>query len=328
MCGAKGSNIMKNWARAAIAVTMIGITTPATAVECLVPGNPGGGWDFTCRQIGRIMQEIGLVQNAVQVSNLAGAGGGIGYNQVVNERNDDPDLFVAASSATSTRLAQNAFGGSTADQVRWVGTIAGDPGVIVVASDSKFKSLNDLVEAIKADPKSVTFSGGSAVGGFDHLKVLALLNKAGFKDIRAVKYIGLNSGTDAITQTIGGFTQAMTGDISEITGFIKSGDVRALAVLTDERVPGFEDIPTAKEQGFDSVAVNWRGVYVPKDISDDDYAKWVDWLKQVGASEQWKQVMKNNGLAPYSIFGADFEAFIDDNIKQAKDLSTEIGLLK
>lgn len=279
---------------------------PALATECIAPANPGGGWDFTCRQIGRIMTETGLDKNMVQVTNLAGA----------------------ASSATTTRLAQNAFAGATADQVRWVGSIGGDPGVIVVGKDSPFKNLGDLVAAVKADPSKVAFAGGSAVGGFDHLKVLMMLDKAGFHDARKVKYIGMDGGADAITQTVGNFTQAMTGDLSEITGFIKSGDVRPLAVLSDARVAGFEDVPTAKEQGVDIVAVNWRGVYVPKDISDERYAHWVETLKKVGESEQWKTVMAENGLAPYTILGADFDKFVHDNIAEIHEISKEIGIVK
>lgn len=319
---------MKKLTFAAIAAAMMSTAAPAFAVECIAPANPGGGWDFTCRQIGRIMTDLDIVPDLVQVTNLAGAGGGVAYTQVVSERNDESDLFVAASSATTTRLAQNAFAGATADQVRWVGTIGGDPGVIVVANDSKFKNLPDLIDAIKADPSSVSFAGASAVGGFDHLKVLMMLDKAGFKDIRKVKYIGVNGGADAITQTVGGFTQAMTGDLSEITGFIKSGDVRPIAVLSDERIEGFEDIPTAKEQGVDVTAMNWRGVYVPKDISDADYQKWVDRLKQVGESEEWKGIMLENGLTSYSIYGAEFEEFVADNIDQITKVSKEIGILQ
>src|SRR5690606_6452289 len=138
-------DIMKNWTKAAVAAIFTSIAVPAAAEECIAPANPGGGWDFTCRQIGRIMTELGVVPDLVQVTNLAGAGGGVAYSQVVNERNDDPDVFIAASSATTTRLAQNAFGGATPDQVRWVGTIGGDPGVIVVAADSEYKTLTDLV---------------------------------------------------------------------------------------------------------------------------------------------------------------------------------------
>ncbi|MDW4549142.1 tripartite tricarboxylate transporter substrate-binding protein [Defluviimonas sp. D31] len=298
------------------------------ATECIAPANPGGGWDFTCRQVGKILFDIGQVDQPVQVTNMAGAGGGLAFSTVVNERNTDEDLIIAASSATTTRLAQNAYGGATADQVRFVGAIGADPGVIVVAADSPFQTLGDLVEAVKADPGSVAFAGGSAAGGFDHMKPLQVLKAGGFTDIKSVKYIGVDGGADAITQTVGGFTQAMTGDMSEIVGFIKSGEVRALAVLTEERVPGFDDIPTAKEQGFDVVAVNWRGLYVPKGISDEAFAKWADRLKAVADSAEWKEAMAANGLAPFTKVGDDFQGWIDQVVADTTELSKEIGVIQ
>ena len=304
------------------------ISTASFATECIAPANPGGGWDFTCRQIGKILYDIGQVPNPVQVTNMAGGGGGLAYNHVVSERNTDNDLIVAASQATATRLAQNAFAGMTADQVRFVGAIGADPGVIVVGKDSPFQNLNDMVNAIKADPGSVAFAGGSAAGGFDHLKVLMILKESGFTDIRKVKYIGVDGGADAITQTVGNFTQGMTGDMSEIVGFLKSGEVRALAVLTEERVPGFEDIPTAKEQGIDVVAVNWRGLYVPKGISDADFEAWGNKIKAVAESQEWKDAMAANGLAPFTKVGGDFQSWVDGVIADTVVLSKEIGVIQ
>ncbi len=310
------------------AVLSISAPTVASAAECIAPANPGGGWDFTCRQIGKIMYDIGAVDKPVQVTNMAGAGGGLAYNHVVNERGDDDDLIVAASSATSTRLAQNAYAGMTADQVRFVGAIGADPGVIVVAKDSPYQSLGELVDAIKADPSSVAFAGGSAVGGFDHLKPLMILQRADFNDIKKVKYIGVDGGADAITQTVGGFTQAMTGDMSEVVGFLKSGDVRVLAVLTEERIPGFDDIPTAKEQGFDVVAVNWRGLYIPKDVSDETFNSWADKLQKVADSDEWKKAMADNGLAPFTKVGGDFQSYVDSLVAEINKLSKDIGVIQ
>ena len=318
------SGLKKIIAGAFLSVSMAGTSF---AAECIAPANPGGGWDFTCRTIGKIMHDIKVVDNPIQVTNMAGAGGGVAYNHVVAERNDDADLIVAASSATSTRLAQNAYAGRTADEVRFVGAIGGDPGVIVVAKDSPYKDLKDLLEAIKADPKSVTFAGGSAAGGFDHLKPLMLLQRAGFTDIKSVKYIGVDGGADAITQTVGGFTQAMTGDMSEVVGFLKSGEVRAIAVLTEERVPGFDDIPTAKEQGYDVVAVNWRGMYIPKGVSDETFDMWADRLQKVADSDEWQKAMTDNGLAPFTKVGADFQGYVDQVVGEIKELSTELGVL-
>src|SRR5210317_204104 len=308
-------------ALATSAAITVGVASAASAAECIAPANPGGGWDFTCRQIGKIMYDIGAVDKPVQVTNMAGAGGGLAYNHVVAERNDDADLIVAASQATTTRLAQNAYAGMTADQVRFVGAIGADPGVIVVGKDSPFQSLNDLVDAIKADPGSVAFAGGSAVGGFDHIKPLMILQRAGFDDIKKVKYIGVDGGADAITQTVGGFTQAMTGDMSEVVGFLKAGEVRVIAVLTEERVPGFEDIPTAKEQGYDVVAVNWRGLYIPKGVSDEVFNSWADKLRMVAESDEWKEAMVANGLAPFTKVGGDFQSYVDGLVKEVADLS-------
>lgn len=309
-------------------VMSLGAAGSVTAAECIAPANPGGGWDFTCRQIGKVMYDIGAIDKPMQVTNMAGAGGGLAFNHVVAERNNDAELIVAASSATSTRLAQNAYAGMTSDQVRFVGAIGADPGVIVVGAKSPFKSLNDLVEAVKTKPDSVAFAGGSAVGGFDHLKALMVLQRAGVSDITKIKYLNFSGGADAITRTIGGFTQAMTGDMSEIVGFLKSGDIRVLAVLADERVPGFENIPTAKEQGFDVVAVNWRGLYIPKGVSDDTFKMWAERLQKVADSAEWKKVMAANGLAPFTKVGDDFQSYIDSIVTEVRTLSKTLGVIQ
>ncbi|CTQ32047.1 Bug family tripartite tricarboxylate transporter substrate binding protein [Jannaschia rubra] len=318
---------MTHTLRAATLAAALLVVGAASAAECIAPANPGGGWDFTCRQIGKIMYDIGEVDQPVQVTNMAGAGGGLAFQTVVNERTDDEDLMVAASVATVTRLAQNAYGGASADQVRFVGAIGADPGVIVVAADSPYQTLTDLLDAMKEDPSSIAFAGGSAAGGFDHLKVLQLAQAHGIEDLRSIKYIGVDGGADAITQTVGGFTQGMTGDMSEIVGFIESGEVRPLAVLSEDRVEGF-DIPTAREQGVDVIGVNWRGLYVPKDISDERFQEWADKLTAVAESDEWKAAMAANGLAPFTRVADDFQAFVDESIASQAELSREIGVIQ
>ena len=184
-------------------------------VECIAPSDPGGGWDFTCRSVGKILYDLKDVPQPVKVTNMAGGGGGVAYGYVVSKRNDDANLLVAASTATTTRLAQNQFAGLTEDQVRWVAALGADFGVITVAADSPFQTLQDLIDAVKADPTKVAFGGGSAVGGWDHLKVLLLMKAAGMTDVKRVKYISFNNGGDALTQVLGHHLQAATGDISE-----------------------------------------------------------------------------------------------------------------
>ena len=99
----------------------LGLAFQAFAAECIAPANPGGGWDFTCRSITKIMYDIGAYDSPIQVTNMAGGGGGLAYAHTVNERSSDDDLIVAASSATATRLAQNKYSGMPSDQVRFLG---------------------------------------------------------------------------------------------------------------------------------------------------------------------------------------------------------------
>ncbi|MBJ6138501.1 Bug family tripartite tricarboxylate transporter substrate binding protein [Marinobacter litoralis] len=302
---------------------------PSGKVECLAPADPGGGWDFTCRSVGNVMQSLKLVEGTVQTINMAGAGGGVAYAHTVSKRNKDDKLIVAASTATTTRLAQKQFPGLDADMVKWVGALGADYGIIAVGKNSPYKTLNELFEASKANPRSVKFSGGSARGGWDHLKVLIAAKAAGVENLPSIPYLSYNNGGEAMTQVVGGQVDAFTGDISEATGFMESGDLRVLAVLSEERLPGeFSDIPTAREQGIDALGPNWRGFYMPKGASDEAKQYWVEAIDTLYASPEWKEVMKSNGLIPFHPDADQFEDFVHQQVQDINNLSREIGLMK
>ena len=297
--------------------------------ECIAPANPGGGWDFTCRQVGKTLQDLSLIPGTMQVTNLAGGGGGVAFAEVVNKRNEDNNLIVAASSATATRLAQGAFPGNTQEQVRWLGAVGADYGVIAVSKDSAINTLPELMDQIKSDPSSISVAGGSAVGGWDHLKVLIAAKKAGIDDVRTIKYVAFDGGGEAVTQLLAGSVQAFTGDASEAKGFVDSGDIRVIAVLAPDRLPGdFSSFPTAKEQGIDAIGANWRGFYAPGGMSDDAYNYWTEQIAKVYASDEWKAVMAQNGLAPLDMTGEAFQSFVSESIESIQSISREIGLIQ
>ncbi|SDD55949.1 Bug family tripartite tricarboxylate transporter substrate binding protein [Ruegeria marina] len=317
-------------ALAALALSLSALAASAQEnPECIAPANPGGGWDFTCRQVGKSLQDLGLIDQTMQVVNLAGGGGGVAFAEVVNKRNDADNLIVAASSATATRLAQGAYPGNTMDQVRWLASVGADYGVIAVAADSEIETLPQLLDQIKADPTSVSIAGGSAVGGWDHLKVLIAADAYGIEDVRKVKYIAFDGGGEAVTQLLAGSVQGFTGDISEAKGFVDSGDIKVIAVLAPERLGGaFANFPTAREQGIDAVGANWRGFYAPGGMSDEAYDEWVSKIGELYASDQWKEVMAANGLAPLDLQGDDFQDFVEESVARIQTISREIGIIK
>lgn len=324
------------WARwaAPVAVAASVLATPTWAfqpgnTECIAPAGAGGGWDMTCRLVGKTLQDLKLISGTMQVTNKAGGGGGAAYAEVVNKRGTDNNLIVAASSATSTRLAQNAYPGNTMDQVRWLAAVGADYGMIAVAADSPIKTLPELMAKVKADPTSVSFAGGSAVGGWDHLKVLMTAKKAGISNVRTVKYVAFDGGGEAVTQLLAGKVQAFTGDISEAKGFVDAGKIKVLAVMAPQRLDGeFAKFPTAKEQGIDAVGANWRGFYAPGQMSNDAYNFWVKSVGTVYDSKEWKDIMAKNGMAPLNLRGNDFQKFVKDSVDEIQALSREIGIIK
>lgn len=302
---------------------------PEGKVECIAPADPGGGWDFTCRSVGDVMETLDLVPRSVQTTNMAGAGGGVAYAHTVSKREGDDQTLVAASTATTTRLAQEQFPGMSADMVNWVGALGADYGVIAVADDSPYDDLPDLMDALRKDPRNVKFAGGSAKGGWDHLKVLIAAKAADVEKLPSIPYLSYNNGGEAMTQVVGGHVDAFTGDISEARGFMESGDLRILAVLSEDRLPGeFSDIPTAREQGIDALGPNWRGFYMPAGISDDAREYWVDAMDTIYESDKWKDVMTQNGLMPFHMSAEEFDRFVHDQIDDIEQLSREIGLVK
>ncbi|PIE69274.1 MAG: C4-dicarboxylate ABC transporter substrate-binding protein [Deltaproteobacteria bacterium] len=300
-----------------------------SGTECLAPAGAGGGWDFTCRvPAAQLMQKLDLINGSMKVVNMSGSGGGKAFAYVVTTRNDDENLIVAASAATATRLAQQVYGDYKADDVRWVGALGMDYGVIVVSKDSPYKTLDDLLTKLKDDPKKAPIVGASSKGGWDHLKALMIAKEAGIKNLRSINYIPFDNGGKALLEVVAGRAAAFTGDASEIIGQLQAGEVKVLAVLADQRIPALGDAKTAKEQGYDVVGGNWRAFYAPAGISDKAYEVWVANVKAVAMSPEWTELRKKNGLAEFTSFGKDFDAFVRKQIANVAEISKELGIIK
>ncbi len=300
-----------------------------SGTECLAPAGAGGGWDFTCRvPAAQLMQKLDLIDGSMKVVNMSGSGGGKAFSHVVTTRNTDEKLIVAASAATATRLAQRVYGNYKADDVRWVGALGMDYGVIVVAKDSPYKSLDELMAQLKTDPRRAPIVGASSKGGWDHLKALLVAKEAGIKNLRSINYIPFDNGGKALLEVVAGRAAAFTGDSSEIIGQLQAGELRVLAVLSDNRVPALGDAKTAKEQGYDVVGGNWRAFYAPAGISDEAYDYWVSVVKAVAESPEWSELRVKNGLAEFTSFGEDFDGFVRMQIENVAALSKELGIIK
>jgi putative tricarboxylic transport membrane protein len=296
--------------------------------ECIAPAAAGGGWDLTCRAVSRAAAELGLSPGVMRVTNLPGAGGGIAFAHAVAQRDRDENVLVAASPATTLRLAQGQFAHLSEEDVRWVAAIGADYGVLAVSPDAPWNTLEDLLRDWRSDPSRFVVAGGSAVAGLDHMKVLVLGEAAGVDPLR-IRYVAFDGGGEALTALLGGFVQVLSTDASQVIPHLEAGTLRVLTVLAPERAGGvLAAVPTAREAGYDVEWITWRGFYVPKGVSDEAYGRWVEVLREVERSEAWARVRQASGLDPLLVTGAEFEAFVREQVGEYREMSREIGLIR
>lgn len=303
------------------------VAIPATAAECIAPADPGGGWDFTCREVGRLLAEQGLVDGNMQVTNMPGGVGAVAFANVAGNRADDGDLLVATSTVGITQIAQGKYPAGI-EAMRWIGMLGADVGVIAVAADSEYQTLDDLMAALKEDPTAVVTSGSSGAGGWDHIRLLLLAQAAGIEGLDQIRWVQFDGGSPAVTQMMGGQVGLVSTDLGEIKGFVESGDIRILAVLSDDPISAFPDLPTAKSQGYDVTGYNWRGFYTGGDVSDEEYAAWVERLGTLYESEGWQETAKASGLEPIWRGGEEFDAYVAEQEAQMEEISREIGVIQ
>jgi putative tricarboxylic transport membrane protein len=271
-----------------------------------------------------LFEEQGSTGNVV-TTNQPGGGGAVAFADIAANRSDDDDLTIAASPATAIRFAQNQYTGLTADEFRWIGAIGADFGVISVRPDSPFTTLDELVDAVKADPKAVVWGGGSPIGGQDHFKVLLFMTEIGV-DPAEVPWVAYDGGGEAKNALFGGEIEIFTGDVSETFADLAAGELRVLAVLGDTRIADY-DAPTTIELGYTTIFPIWRGLLAPGDMTDDAYAFWVDALGKVEESPEWAIERANNGLLPLRLLGDEFTAYALDAVDSFRTLSEPYGLV-
>ncbi|WP_285293693.1 Bug family tripartite tricarboxylate transporter substrate binding protein [Aureimonas altamirensis] len=316
-----------------LAATLLALAPaiPASAFEprnpeCIAPAAPGGGFDLTCRITSQQLNQLGIVEPTIRTTNMPGGIGAVAYNTIQANRADDPNVIIAVSTGSWVNLAQGKFGRFTENDVRWLGAVGADYGVLAVRADSRFQTLEDFVAALKEDAGSVPIGAGGTVGSQDWMKP-ALVARAAGVDPRQMRYLSYEGGGEALAALLGGTIEVLPGDASEILGQLEAGEVRVLATFSAERLPGaFADVPTAKETGYD---VEWpivRGFYAPPRISDEEYAYWVDALTKLNANPEWQKVRGEQGLFEYDLVGADFDAFAKERTAAFRELASEVGL--
>jgi len=313
-----------------IALAATAVTSHAFALdktECIAAAKQGGGFDVTCKLAQTGLLDGKYISAPMRISYLPGGIGAVAYNTVITQRPADAQTIVAYSSGSLLNLAQGKFGRYDESDVRWVAAVAADYGVVVVADNSPYKTLKDLLAAVKADPAKVVFGAGGTVGGQDWVKAAMTARAAGVHH-RNMRYVAFEGGGEALTALQGGHVQVCTGDASETLARIATGaPLRVLAVMADHRLPGrLASVPTARESGYD---ISWpivRGFYVGPKVSDGDYKAWTDLFARLLASKDYERLLAERGLFSFALTGAELEAYVKRSVLAYRKVAEDFGL--
>ncbi|MGV1043820.1 Bug family tripartite tricarboxylate transporter substrate binding protein [Limnohabitans sp.] len=237
---------------------------PSKPITWVCPYAAGGNADNRSRQVAKVMGA--LMGQSIVIDNKAGAGGNIGTEVIAKARPDGYTVGMgnfaplAVNHALFKKLNYNPF----TDLVP-IFLIEKGPLILMVRSDSPYKSVKDIVAAAKAAPGKLSYASGG-IGGTHHLSGALFEHAAGIDMIHAP----YKSGSAGATDLMGGQVHMMFEQMYSAMPAIKGGKLRALAITSKTRSPLAPDIPTMAEQGYPEVEVlNWQGLVGPKGMPAD-----------------------------------------------------------
>ena len=297
--------------------------------RCIAPAKPGGGFDLTCQLVRAALQEAGLTRMPLPIMYQPGGIGAMAFRNAVTQGATDAQAVVAFSSGSLLNIAQGRFGNHGSRDVRWIATLGLDHGVIAVRQDSPYRTLAELLAALRSAPNGVVFGAGGSIGSQDWMKAALLARAAGVSH-KLMRFVAFEGGGEALTALMADHVQVLPGDAAEVARQIDQGaKVRVLAMLAQERLPGrWAQVPTAREQGFD---IRWpivRGVYMGAKAGDNAYYAWRDLLQRAAAHRAYAGELARVGLQPAWLTGRELDALVDWQIGEYRRLAIEFGILR
>lgn len=297
---------------------------PSKPIEFIAPAGAGGGWDTTARTVAKVMEEEGIVGQRMAVVNKPGGGGAIGWAYIDGKDTDDHLLFPTSPPIMFVPLNNQSDLGHK--DFTPLAALTGDYAAFIVSADSPYDTMTDLVDAMKADPNSVTVVGDSAPGSMDHMQFIKAIHAAGV-DAKGVKYVSSQDGA-GMTMVLGGQVEVYSTGVGEAVEQYRAGNIKVLGVTSEERLEGdvVSEFPTLKEQGIDDVFIVWRGIMGPGNMSAEAKDFYESALKEMSETDAWKEELDRYGWEGKWMGSDEFSAFLDEQYDIIEKLMIEIGL--
>ena len=292
---------------------------PTRPVEVIVHTGPGGGNDLLARAIATMAEKEHLLPVRMTVINKPGGNGAVAAAALA-EKKDDPNTIGMITSVWIAGPLTASEAKITVMDLKPVSMLMLEPAVVAVRADSPFKSLKDFIEAAKAKPMQLRQSGGS-VTSRDNIFRLQMSHATGAR----WAYVSFPGGGERLAALLGGHVDLMVIEPQEAGEQVRAGKLRVIAQLTEKRLPGYPDVPTLKEAGYDvKTTPQIRAVVAPPRQPDAATRYWEGFFARLHETASWKKYVADNQLedayAPAAALRAtvkDIESQLREAYKQA-----------
>jgi len=293
---------------------------PSKAIEFVVPGNPGAGSDVFARLIADLMRKDKLVAQPIVINNKAGGGGAIAAAYAAQKRGDP---YIVVSFPTGMMLTSALRSGLDIGLEKFhpLALLGFDINCLMVNADSPYRSVQELVAAAKAQPKTINVSIGSA-GSTSHMFVYNLQRLTGAR----FNVVIMKSGSEAVTAVLGGHVHWSTGQLSDAMPHVETGKMRILAVASQQRLTPIAAIPTMKELGIDMHAAAGRAFAAPAAIPKDAAAYLDTLFEKAYKSTGWQDYMTRNLMEPVYMNSANYSRYLVARQPEFTQFITDMGL--
>lgn len=285
------------------------------SIELVVAFASGGAVDTAARLIQPVLEkELGT---NVEVVNKPGAGGQIGYTQLTSAKPDGYTIGATGSPSVVVSPLDPSRGAKyTRESFQPLGRQVIDPAVIAVQPDSPYQTLKDLLDAAKANPKSMTASTTGLQTG-EHF-ALAQIQEAAGSEFAPVHFS--EGASQATTAFLGKHVDVLVANVSDVNDLTKQGKARVLGVMSEERAPSLPDVPTFKESGYDLIAGTARGYSAPAGLPDAVADKLETALQKAIEDPSVVKKMEDLGLQTSYLNGDGYKEFWASQEADFKDV--------
>jgi putative tricarboxylic transport membrane protein len=299
---------------------------PSQDLTVIAAGGPGGGLDTLSRMTKQALEQENLIEVGLDIENMGG-GGGNPARAALLERPDDGHTVVAESN----RIFLNPLVGTTdmtVDDFQPLAKMTVEYLVWAVNADSKWESAQQVLEAIKENPSSVSFGVGT-IPSDDQFNVLRPAEMAGVANIGQLNVVVFEEGGDLTSNLVGGNVDVASTGLSEVLEQVEAGELRLLAISAppDAEMPEeLADVPTWQELGINFELDHWRGFFGPANMPEETVEWWADTLEQATETETWQELVEKYELTTDFEGPEEFAETIKAQRTQAEELVEAAGL--